>query len=96
MVPGDVILDAKRRVIAAKRRGLMFSPNDIFADRRDHAAETLWSIALKVGLERDCPPEDLCAILEQAFPNYTLDFHSYSYNKKNREYYSDDLAPELD
>jgi len=73
----------------------MFSPNDIFADRRDHTAETLWSIASKVGIERDCSPEDLCAILEQAFPTYTLDFHSYSYNRKNREYYSDDLAPEL-
>jgi hypothetical protein len=96
MVPGDVLLDAKRRVIAAKRRGLMFSPNDIFADRRDHSAETLWSISSKVGLESGYSPEEICAQLESAFPNYTLDFHSYSYNRKNREYYSDDVIPEVD
>ena len=74
----------------------MFSPNDIFADRREHAAETLWSVALKVALESDCSAEELCAMLERVFPNYTIDSHSYSYNKKNREYYCDDVIPELD
>ena len=94
VIPGDILLDAKRRVISAKRMGLMFSPNDIFADRRDHSAETLWSISSKVALERDCSAEELCAILEKVYPNYTLDFHSYNYNQKNREYYSDEIVPE--
>jgi purine-nucleoside phosphorylase len=94
MVSGEVILEAKRRVIAAKRRGLLFSPNDIFADRRDHSAETLWSIANKVGIEMSCSSEDICAVLERLYPNYTINFQNYAYNKKNREYYSDDIVPD--
>ena len=93
VVSGDIILEAKRRVIAAKRRELLFSPNDVFADRRDHAAETLWSISNKLGIETSNPSEEICAILERLYPNYTINFQNYEYNKKNREYYSDDFGP---
>ena len=72
----------------------MFSPSDLFIDHNDRSAETLWSISSKVGLEKGYDPEEICTILEEAFPNYTLEFHNYSYNKKNREYYCDDIAPE--
>ena len=96
MIPETVLLDAKRRVITTMRKGLMFSPNDIFVDRREHEAETLWSIASKVALESDCSAEELCAILERVYPNFTINSHGYNYNRKNREYYCDDVVPEIE
>ncbi len=69
MLLSEVILEAKREVLSARRRGLLSSPEEAWALAGNHEIETLWSIANRVALLRGVSPEELCEYLEKAFPS---------------------------
>lgn len=69
MLHSEVIVEAKREVLIARRRGLLSSPEEAWALAGNHEIETLWSIANRVALSRDASAEELCAYLEKAFPS---------------------------
>jgi hypothetical protein len=69
MLSVEAILAAKREVLTAQGRGLLYSPEEAWAVAGRREMETLWSIANRVGLLLDQSPEELCGYLEGAFPH---------------------------
>jgi hypothetical protein len=69
MLSREAILEAKREVLVAQGRGMLYSPEEAWAVAGHHRqVETLWSIASRVGLRLGESPEGLCEYLEKAFP----------------------------
>ena len=74
MLSVQAFIEAKREVLVAQGRGMLYSPEEAWAVAGNREIETLWSIASRVGLSLGEPPEQLCEYLEKAFPNCS--YHS--------------------
>jgi len=72
MIAENIILEAKRAVMTAQKRGMLYSPEDAWAVSGRYCMETLWSIANRVALNMGADPVELCEFLEKVYPTCTL------------------------
>jgi hypothetical protein len=72
-VPLAVLLEAKREVALRSKLGEMITPREawLLAGQKT-SAESLWSIAYRIGTQHDVSPEDLNILLEQQFPQFSM------------------------
>ena len=68
MLSEDAKSLARQEAHAAKTRGLLCSGEEAWAAAGKGKVETLWSIALRVSFRTEESAEDLCAYLEETFP----------------------------
>lgn len=73
MPPTPLLLQAKREVAFLAGMGRMISPREawLLAGRKT-PAETLWSVAFRIGTQNDESPEEIHAYLEKQFPLYSM------------------------
>ena len=72
-IPLEVLLEAKREVALRGKLGEMITPREAwFLAGQKTSAESLWSIAYRIGTQHDVSPEDLNNLLEQQFPQYSM------------------------
>jgi hypothetical protein len=70
-IPQAVLDEARSRVEDFAARGKLLTPREAWLLSGDtKGAQTLWSIAFGLSLQRDVNAEDLNAWLEETFPEY--------------------------
>jgi len=72
-VPPAVLLEAKREVVLLSKVGAMITPREAWLlSGLKTNAQSLWSVAYRIGTQHDVSPEDLHRFLEQQFPQYSM------------------------
>ena len=72
-IPPEVLLEAKREVVSRSKVGEMLTPREAWLlSGQKSSAESLWSIAYRIGTRYDVSPEDVNEFLEQQFPQYSM------------------------
>jgi hypothetical protein len=72
-IPLEVLLEAKREVVARSKVGEMITPREAWLlSGQKTNTESLWSIAYRIGTQHDVLPEDVNQFLEQQFPQYSM------------------------
>jgi hypothetical protein len=70
-ISSELLIEAKRCVIANARCGKLISPHEAWLlAGTAKGTQTLWSIARDLALEHEADAEELCAFLERQFPQY--------------------------
>jgi hypothetical protein len=81
----EAILEAKRQVLVAQGRGMLYSPEEAWMVAGNRDMETLWSIANRVALGLDQSPEQLCEYLEKAYPHCSFHLSRLNEDIWNRD-----------
>jgi hypothetical protein len=72
-IPLAILLEAKREVVSRSKVGEMITPREAWLlSGQKTTAESLWSIAYRIGTQHDVSAEDINHFLEQQFPQYSM------------------------